>query len=83
MLHRPRSFDAERWDVSGTGGVCRVRRPRRGNSAEYEYAKDAAGKPLELTKDDAIALVALLNGLLREARELADARRSVRARRAG
>jgi hypothetical protein len=60
-----------------------VRRPRRGNSAEYEYAKDAAGRRLELTKEDAIALVTLLNGLLREARERADARRSLRSRRSG
>jgi len=79
-VHRPRGFDTALWDVEGSGGLFRVRRVRRGNSAEYEYAKDAASRPLEVTEEDA-ALVAILNGLLRQARDLAGARRSARSQR--
>ncbi len=48
---------------------------RRGNSAEYEYAKDAASRPLELTEEDARALVTILNDLLRQAGDRALARK--------
>ena len=81
VLHRPRGFASERWEMAGSGGVCRVRRLRRGNSAEYEYAKDGAGRALELSEEDARALVILLNELLREANDRALARRSAPGRR--
>jgi hypothetical protein len=67
--------------MAGSGGVCRVRRLRRGNSAEFEYAKDGAGRALELSEEDARALVMLLNDLLREASDRALARRAAPARR--
>lgn len=69
--------------MAGSGGLYRVRRLRRGNSAEYEFAKDPAGRPLELTEEDARVLVTMLNDLLREARDRAVARRSASARRSG
>ena len=81
VVHRPRGFETPPWEIEGSGGLFRVRRARRGNSAEYEYAKDTAGRPLELTEEDAVALSAMLNGLLREARDLAGARRSARSQR--
>jgi len=81
VVNRPRGFASEPWDMAGTGGLFRVRRPRRGNSAEHDYAKDGVGRPLELVEEDARPLVTLLNGLLREARERADTRRSTRSRR--
>jgi hypothetical protein len=82
VVHRPRGFGA-RWDMAGSGGLFQVRRLRHGNSAEYEYAKDAAGRPLELTEEDAHALAAMLNDLLHEASDRAEARRTTRTRRAG
>ncbi len=81
LLHRPRGFDSEQWDMAESGGLFRVRRPRPGNSAEHEYARDPGGRPLELVEEDARALVTLLNGLLREALEQAVTRRSTRTRR--
>ena len=82
MLSRPRGFDTAQWEVEGSGKLCRVHRPRRGNSAEYEYAKDRAGSLLQLTEADARALVVMLNDMLREARDQAGARRSARSRAA-
>ena len=81
VLHRPRGFETSPWEIEGSGRLFRVRRVRRGNSAEYEYAKDTAARQLELTEEDAVALAAMLNGLLREARDLAGARRSARSQR--
>ncbi len=81
VLHRPRGFDTSPWEVEGSGRLFRVRRGRRGNSAEYEYARTPASRPLELAEEDAVALSAMLNGLLREARDLAGARRSARSQR--
>ncbi len=81
VLHRPRGFETPLWEIEGVGRLFRVRRVRRGNSAEYEYAKDTASRPLELTEEDAIALSTMLNVLLREARDLAGARRSARSQR--
>ena len=72
-------FDTSPWEIEGSRRLFRVRRVRRGNSAEYEYAKDAASRQLELTEEDAVALAAMLNALLREARDLAGARRSARS----
>ena len=82
MLHRPRGFEGAPWEMAGSGVSLPVLvRARRGNSAEYEYAKDRFGRPLELTEEDARALVTLLNGLLREARlARADTRRSASSR---
>ena len=80
-MHRPRGFDTPPWEIEGSGPLFRVRRVRRGNSAEYEYAKDTVSRPLELTEEDALALSAMLNGLLRKARDLAGARRSARSQR--
>ena len=56
VVHRPRGFDTPPWEIEGSGRLFRVRRVRRGNSAEYEYAKDTASRPLELTEEDAVAL---------------------------
>ena len=81
VVHRPRGFDTPPWEIDRSGRLFRVRRVRRGNSAEYEYAKDTVSRPLELTEEDAVALSAMLNGLLREARDLAGARRSARSQR--
>jgi hypothetical protein len=81
VLHRPRGFDTAPWEIECSGRLCRVRRARRGNSAEYEYAKDSASRPFELTEEDAGALVAMLNGLLRDARDRAGARRGTRSQR--
>ena len=79
-MYRPR-FDTPPWEIEGSGRLFRVRRVRRGNAAEYEYAKHTASRPLELTEEDAVALSAMLNGLLREARDLGGARRSARSQR--
>jgi hypothetical protein len=73
--------DTPPWEIEGSGRFFRVRRVRHGNAAEYEYAKDTASRPLELIEEDAVALSAMLNGLLREARDLAGARRSARSQR--
>jgi len=81
VLYRARGFASEQWEMSGSGGLFRVQRPRRGNSAEYEFAKDGCSRPLELTEEDARALVAILNELIRESSERAVARRSAPARR--
>ena len=81
VVHRPRGFETPPWEIEGTGRLFRVRRVRRGNSAEYEYAKGTASRALELTEEDAVALVAMLNGMLREARNLAGPLRSARGQR--
>ena len=81
VIFRPRGFDSASSEMAGSGGLFRVLRARRGNSGEHEYAKDTAARPLKLTEEDARALVGLLNGQLREARDRAEARRSTRSRR--
>jgi len=53
VLSRQRGFATERWEMAGSGGLFRVRRLRGRKSAEYEYAKDCAGRALELTEQDA------------------------------
>ena len=85
-IHRPPQAARVRQRAVGDGwerGLFRVRRLKRGNSAEYEFAKDAAGRPLELTEEDARAVVTLLNDALREAGDRALTRRSAPARRSG
>lgn len=67
--------------MSGSGGLFRVQRPRRGNSAEYEYAKDPAGRQLELSEPDARAVVAILNDFIRQAIDRTQVRRSAAAER--
>jgi hypothetical protein len=83
VLYRARGFASEQWEMAGSGGLFRVQRPRRGNSAEYEFAKDGASRPLELTEEDARSLVTMLNDLLRESSERAMARRSAPGQRWG
>ncbi len=83
VLRRPRDFHSAFWEMAGSGGVFQVRRPRRGNSSEHEYAKNASSQPLELTEEDAFALVTMLNEMLSEASDGAAGRSLTRVRRSG
>jgi hypothetical protein len=52
VVHRPLGFNTPPWEIEGGGRLFQVRRVRRGNSAEYESAKDTVSRPLELTEED-------------------------------